>query len=409
MSILRPWRLKQNQRPKPGSGLVRWARRGLVVLVLIALFGDFLANDKPLIARFEGETVLPIFRQYGVDWGLLSATATANRDWKQLETEWAIWPPIPYAARNIDFQNQNYVSPCGEQRVESWRFRHWLGTDQIGRDIAAGLISGTRIALAVGIVAMSLAALLGILFGGLAGFFGDDRLRFARGTILGVVICLPLAIFFGFQAGGSTESPIAPLLSPLLFLAILASAGVVFSFLSRFWSWARRPVALPVDSLVMRIIEVINSVPGLFILLAVAGMLAKPSLLIVMLIIGLISWTGIARFLRAELFKIREQPFIDAARVQGFSEWYILRKHALPNALGPVVVALAFGMAGAVLLEAFLSFLGIGLPRDVITWGSMLQTARDNPYAWWVAIFPGLAIFVTILIFNVLGEHWSER
>jgi peptide/nickel transport system permease protein len=380
-----------------------------VALVLIALFGDFLANDKPLIARYEGEIVLPILRQYGVDWGLLSATATTNRDWKELETEWAVWPPIPYAARNIDFKNQNYVSPFGEQRVESWRFRHWLGTDQIGHDVAAGLISGTRVALAVGIVAMSLAALLGIFFGGLAGFFGDDRLRLARGTVLGSVVCLPLAIFYGFQAGGIAVSPIAPLFSLLLFLAILLGGGMVFSFVSRSWSWARRPVALPVDSLVMRIIEVINSVPGLFILLAVAGMLAQPSLLVVMLIIGLISWTGIARFLRAELLKVREQSFIDVARVQGFSEWYILRKHALPNALGPVVVALAFGMAGAVLLEAFLSFLGIGLPRDVITWGSMLQTARDNPYAWWVAIFPGLAIFITILIFNVLGEHWSER
>lgn len=391
------------------SGTVRWARRGLYLLVLIALFGDFLANDKPLVAGYDNAVHFPILRQYGVDWGLLSATATTNRDWKQLETDWAIWPPIPYAARNIDFRNQNYVSPFGEQQVDSWRFRHWLGTDRVGHDVAAGLISGTRIALAVGIVAMSLAALLGIFFGGLAGFFGDERLRLRRGALLGLFAVFPLAVFYGFQVGGTGTGVGTAVFGALRFLLILGGTGWLFDRLSRRWSWARHPVALPVDGLVMRLIEVINSVPGLFVLLAVAGMLAKPSLFVVMLIIGLLSWTGIARFLRAELFKIREQPFIDAARVQGFSEWYILRKHALPNALGPVVVALAFGMAGAVLLEAFLSFLGIGLPRDVITWGSLLQTARDNPYAWWMALFPGLAIFTTILIFNILGEYWSER
>ena len=408
--VLRKWWQRRRGPRTATTGMVRWARRGLYFLVFIALFGDFIANDKPLIAGYENAVHFPIFRQYGVDWGLLSATATTNRDWKQLETDWAVWPPIPYAARNIDFRNQNYVSPFGEQQVKSWRFRHWLGTDYVGHDVAAGLISGTRIALAVGMVAMSLAALLGIFFGGLAGFFGDDRLRLARGTVLGAIAIFPLAVFYGFQAGGTGASGgMTGLLSILRFLFILLVGGWGAGRLTRKWAWMRRSVALPVDALVMRLIEVINSVPGLFVLLAVAGMLAKPSLLVVMLIIGLLSWTGIARFLRAELFKIREQPFIDAARVQGFSEGYILRKHALPNALGPVVVALAFGMAGAVLLEAFLSFLGIGLPRDVITWGGLLQTARDNPYAWWVALFPGLAIFVTILIFNVLGEHWSER
>jgi peptide/nickel transport system permease protein len=406
IGIQRWWRQWRGSRPT--TGLVRWARRGLYLLVLIALLGDFLANDKPLVAGYEGTTRFPIFHQYAVALGLQSADITTNRDWKQLKTDWAWWPLIPYAARNVDFRNQNFVSPFGEQQVDSWRFRHWLGTDQVGHDVAAGLISGTRIALAVGIVAMSLAALLGIFFGGLAGFFGNDRMRLSRSGVLGVILVFPLAVFYGFQAGGQS-SGWGALGGVLLFLTLIASVTWLFDRLGRRWVWTRKPVRLPVDSLVMRLIEVINSVPGLFVLLAVAGMLDKPSLWIVMLIIGLISWTGIARFLRAELFKIRQQPFIDAARVQGFSESYILRKHALPNALGPVIVALAFGMAGAVLLEAFLSFLGIGLPRDVITWGSLLQSARDNPYAWWVAIFPGLAIFSTILIFNVLGEYWSER
>ena len=100
--------------------------------------------------------------------------------------------------------------------------------------------------------------------------------------------------------------------------------------------------------------------------------------------------------------------YVEAARVLGLSEWRILWRHAAPNALGPVLIALAFGIAGAILLEAFLSFLGIGLSPEEVTWGTMLNVARSNFRAWWLALGPGLAIFFTVTIFNLLGEGLSE-
>jgi peptide/nickel transport system permease protein len=112
--------------------------------------------------------------------------------------------------------------------------------------------------------------------------------------------------------------------------------------------------------------------------------------------------------MRAELLKIRELEYIKAAEAMGFSRQRIIFRHALPNALGPVLITIAFGVAGAVLTESSLSFLGLGGGPNEITWGLLLKDARVNFSAWWLAVFPGLAIFVTVTIFNLLGEGLTE-
>ncbi|MEL6668491.1 MAG: ABC transporter permease, partial [Bacteroidota bacterium] len=173
------------------------------------------------------------------------------------------------------------------------------------------------------------------------------------------------------------------------------------------WSWLKQKSTIPLDFFALRLIELITSIPGLVLLIAFLGIIENPSVWWVMLLIGGLRWTGIARFLRAELLRIRQLPYIESARVLGFNDWYILRKHALPNAWGPVIVAMSFGIGIAILLEAYLSFLGIGLPLESVSWGSLLRQARAMPSAWWLAIFPGLMIFVTVLACNILGEQES--
>jgi peptide/nickel transport system permease protein len=123
-----------------------------------------------------------------------------------------------------------------------------------------------------------------------------------------------------------------------------------------------------------------------------------------MIIIGLTSWTGIARFTRAEFLRLRELEFIHAAKVLGFSDWRIIFKHALPNGLAPIFVSIAFGVASAILAESSLSFLGIGVPEDIVTWGSLLSIGKEEFDAWWLVVFPGFAIFITIMIYNLIGE-----
>jgi peptide/nickel transport system permease protein len=128
----------------------------------------------------------------------------------------------------------------------------------------------------------------------------------------------------------------------------------------------------------------------------------------IIVIIGLTQWTGIARLVRAETLRIKKQEYTESGRALGYSQWRLLLWHALPNALPPAIIAIAFGIANAILLESFLAFIGLGISPDHPTWGTLLNTGRQDPTAWWMALFPGLAIFLTVLSFNVLGDQLND-
>ena len=168
-----------------------------------------------------------------------------------------------------------------------------------------------------------------------------------------------------------------------------------------------KTIALPMDIIISRIIEVMVSIPTLFLIIGIVA-IVKPNIFWVMVVIGFTSWMSIARFIRAELLRIRSLEYIEAARALGYSGFRTLMKHAIPNAMSPVLISIAFGIAAAILVESFLSFLGLGVAADTITWGKLLSFARQSPTAWWLAIFPGLAIFVTVTIFNLLGEGLTD-
>lgn len=389
-----------------------WSLRIVYALLIISLLADFLANERPLACKLDGKTFFPVFKQYAVDLGLDGWDAQfVTKDWTEHDFDWVVWPPIPYSPSTLDKKNTDFQNPVGNQRVESIRFWHWLGTDQIGRDVAAGMIAGTRTAMIVGLSSMFVAGLIGIFFGSLAGYFGDDRLKLSVGRVLMNIIALPLAVFYGFIARsyilGEGHFLTELTKSIGIFIGILLLANL-FAFIFRFIPGLNFKWTLPVDLLVMRLIEIVNSIPALLLILSMVALIEKPSILYVVLIIGLIRWTGIARFIRSELLRIRSLEYIEAARALGFSNLRIIFRHALPNALTPVLITIAFGIASAILIEAFLSFLGIGVPIDAVTWGSMLSEARSYFPAWWLAIFPGFAIFITVTAFNLLGEGLTD-
>ncbi len=404
------WRIVRQQFRK--NRLAVWSLRILYLLLFIALTADFLANEKPLYCKLDGETHFPVLRSYLVGLGLDQWEAKFFRTpWHEHEYERVVWAPIPYSASTLDREHSNYVAPGDEQAVRSPKFRHWLGTDQLGRDVLAGMIAGTRTAMLVGIVAMSIATLIGLFLGALAGYFGDERFRLSRGRLLLNVLGLPLAYFYGFSARSFAleEGPfgweVAKSLGIVLLLFALLNA---LAELLKPVPFFGRQLRLPLDILVMRLIEIFNSIPALLLILSVVAIIEQQSIFYIMAIIGLIRWTGIARFIRAELLRIRSLEYIEAAQALGYSEWRIILRHAIPNALTPVLITIAFGIASAILLEAFLSFLGIGVPAEQVTWGSMLSASRSQFSAWWLAIFPGLAIFVTVTVFNLLGEGLTD-
>lgn len=158
-----------------------------------------------------------------------------------------------------------------------------------------------------------------------------------------------------------------------------------------------------VDLGLSRLFELWASIPPFFLIITAAAFL-PPSVFTVMVIIGLTGWVGIARLTRSQFLQVRSYDYVAAARSLGCSNGRIMFRHILPNAIGPILIPAAFGVAGAILAESGLSFLGIGVPAETITWGALLAGARSNASAWWLVVMPGLAIFLTVTLYNLLGD-----
>ena len=183
----------------------------------------------------------------------------------------------------------------------------------------------------------------------------------------------------------------------LVSVGLATAIGLFFGALAGFYGGL-------VDGLVMRFCDLMLCFPAMFLILAVISLL-EPSIWNVMVVIGLTSWMGVARLVRAEFISLKNRDFVLAARVLGASDARLILRHLLPNALAPVLVSATLGVAGAILLESGLSFLGLGVQPPTATWGVMLADGKDYlSRAWWLSFYPGLAILVTVLSYNLAGE-----
>ena len=399
----------------------------LLFLVLIARFAPYIANSQPLYAVYKGVTMYPAFEEKNTtveiidpNTGLIEKIQYDITDWRKLKLDDVIFAPVPYSPEFLDKENNDYVSPNGKQKFTNYngetidsptKFRHHLGTDGKGVDLLSGLIHGTSIAMMVGLVSMGIAAIIGILFGSLAGYYGDRGLKMRRKKYYMTILGLFFGLFYGFGwrsytiEDGFYQSNSHGVLE--LFISILFIAGIIFIFrlMSRLISlnWLNDEVTVPVDSIISRGIELLNSIPRLILIITVTAVMER-SLTIIMVIIGFTGWTRIARFIRAELLRVKSLEYIQASISLGYSSARTIFKHALPNSIAPVFVSIAFGIASAILVESSLSFLGIGVPAEVVTWGSLLNLGRGNIEAWWLILFPGIAIFFTITIYNMIAE-----
>jgi peptide/nickel transport system permease protein len=229
----------------------------------------------------------------------------------------------PYNPTEIDLKN--ILAPPSVE--------HWLGTDQLGRDVLSRMIWGSQISLKVGFVSTGIAILIGTFLGAVAGYYGR---------------------------------------------------------------WA--------DGVISRFIDIMLCFPTFFLILAVIAVL-EPSIWNIMIIIGATGWMGIARLVRADFISLKERDFVQAARAIGAGDFRIIFIHILPNAMASILVAATLGIAGAILTESALSFLGIGVQPPTPSWGNILTAGKDNiDIAWWLSLYPGLAILVTVMGYNMLGE-----
>jgi len=180
-------------------------------------------------------------------------------------------------------------------------------------------------------------------------------------------------------------------------VGIAVSIGVFFGAIAGYYGgW--------VDMVIMRFVDIMFCFPTFFLILAIIAML-EPNIFVIMAVIGLTGWMGVSRLIRAEILSLKERDFVQAARACGVSDFAIIIRHLVPNAIGPVIVSATLGVAAAILTESSLSFLGIGVQPPTPSWGNILMDAKSSlGVAWWMTFYPGLAIFITVLGYNLLGE-----
>ena len=275
-----------------------------------------------------------------------------------------------------------------------------FGSDDLGRDVFSRMLQGAWVSLTVGFVAVGIAVVIGVILGGFAGYYGSRQI--SLGHLLSVILLGGgvIGIFSGKTVVGV--------------LMVLFSAAVAALLIWTGNSKERRSIPaglsvlsfhlFSVDVLITGLIDIMLCFPVFFLILTVVALLPA-SMYNIMIVIGLTSWMGSARFIRAEFLSLREQDFVTAAKALGVSDGRIIFRHMVPNAMSPVLVSATIGIASAILIEAGLSFLGFGVPPPHATWGNILSSGKDFLFdAPWLTFIPGFAVLTVVLAFNLFGE-----
>jgi peptide/nickel transport system permease protein len=352
----------------PSLSLTRetWKRfqrnpRSLFALgILIALFvtgglSPMIAGTRPIVCRYKGSLYFPCLGYYpqliGLESGSLEnpifttdrfrGTFPANLKKKDPDS-WAIWPLV-------------YADPYRKTKAFDWQVedKPVPGFESVvGADNNLGPSNGHPL--------------------------GTDE--FGRSVLARMVHGTSIALLVGFVSVG---------ISLLIGLTIGSAAGFLGG---------------RVDMALSRFMEVVQAVPSLILILALIAIIERPTIFHLMAVLGCTSWVGIARLTRGEFLRLKTLDYVTAARALGFSTPRVIVKHVLPNSLAPVLVSVSFGIAGAILTESSLSFLGFGVQPPTPSWGAILKSGFADYSQWWLILFPGLGVFIAVLTYNLIGD-----
>jgi len=274
-----------------------------------------------------------------------------------------------------------------------------FGTDDLGRSVFARMLQGAWVSLTVGFVAVGISVLIGIFMGGLSGYFGQHHIR-----VIHVLWAGALITGLALLAAARVYTGVVFIVFALALTLYRTNKGAAPGTQQPLWQRLLRKKTLTVDTLIMRFVDIMLCFPSFFLILTVVALLPA-SIYNIMIVIGLTSWMGSTRFVRAEFLSLREQDFVAAARALGLSNFRIIFRHMMPNAIAPVLVSATIGIASAILTEAGLSFLGFGVPPPHATWGNILSDGKRFIFdAPWLTFIPGFAILIVVLSFNLFGE-----
>jgi len=275
-----------------------------------------------------------------------------------------------------------------------------FGTDDLGRDVFARMLQGAWVSLTVGFVAVGIAVLIGIFLGGIAGYFGQNHIRLDHILIALLLFTGAVLLFMGKRYLGVIF--LIPGIASIIYTLLLKKRSIKKA--QSTWLQILHKKTISVDTLIMRIVDIMLCFPSFFLILTVVALLPA-SIYNIMIVIGLTSWMGTTRFVRAEFLSLREQDFVTAVKALGISNLRIIFRHMVPNAIAPVLVSATIGIATAILTEAGLSFLGFGVPPPHATWGNILSDGKRFIFdAPWLTFVPGFSILIVVLSFNLFGE-----
>jgi peptide/nickel transport system permease protein len=297
----------------------------------------------------------------------------------------------PLAKPNLEMLQPNERPPLGI---------YVFGTDELGRDVFARMLQGSWVSLTVGFVAVGIAIIIGIFLGGIAGYYGQRHIRVDQLMAAGFLTAGAVLLITDLMRAGAVFLLCGLACILISILTKKSARSKTKPTWTRFWYFN----TVSIDTLVMRFVDIMLCFPSFFLILTVVALLPA-SIYNIMIIIGLTSWMGTTRFVRAEFLSLREQDFVAAARALGLNNFRIIFRHMMPNAVAPVLVSATIGIATAILTEAGLSFLGFGVPPPHATWGNILSDGKGFIFdAWWLTFIPGIAILVVVLSFNLFGE-----
>lgn len=317
----------------------------VVLMALTAALSPAIVGTKPIVCHFEGRTYFPAIGYFLPRWEDAMPVATAVRKRYSPERLKAK-DPESWAIWPLVFQD-----PYRRVRDNEWPDQPGNPTGSDGKPSEHNLLGTTQTGVDVFAVLI-------------------------HGT--------RIALLVGFVSTG---------ISAAIGMTLGAAAGY-------FQGWA--------DIVLSRLIELMMCVPQLVLILALLAVVEKPTIWHTMAVLGLTSWTSIARLTRAEFLKLRSAEYVTAAKAMGASQARIMFRHIMPNSLAPVLVPITFGIASAILVENALSFLGFGSPPPTASWGSLLNAGQRSLDMWWLLLFPGIAIFLTVLAYNLIGEALQE-
>lgn len=268
---------------------------------------------------------------------------------------------------------------------------HWLGTNAQGLDVGQALLQGARTVVVVSVPATLLTFLLGAVLGSLAGFLQNTRWQISPELLLSILLPLASSVIIGPRW----------LVAQLLLLPGLA-ALLWLGGRRAFRGW--RAVPIPVDTLVMGMISLLDSLP-LLVLVLIAAAVQRPSLSGLLILLSLTCWTTPARLMRAATLQVKVLPYTEAAEAAGLPAAQIIRRHIWPNTWQVLLTRFPLTVAMLIGFETTLSFLGVGLPPEVPSWGRLLAGIRQSPTDWWLLAWPGLALVLTILSLQMLTRR----